>query len=38
MSEVNLLLIGMISWGMTGRIFEPPCSNISCTPCLAKNS
>jgi len=23
---------------MTGRIFEPPCSNISCTPCLAKNS
>lgn len=34
----NLLLIGMINWGITGNIFEPPCSSISWTPCLAKNS
>ena len=34
----NAFLIGMISCGITGRIFEPPCSSMSWTPWRAKNS
>ena len=37
LSELYLLLMGIISCGITGRTLAPPFSNISKTPCTAKN-
>lgn len=34
---LRAVLIGMISWGITGKTLAPPFSNISKTPCTAKN-
>ena len=30
---LSAVLMGMISWGMTGRILEPPAARRSSTPC-----
>lgn len=34
---MNALLIGIISWGMHGKILDPPCSSKFETPSRAKN-
>ena len=34
----HLLLMGMMSWGMTGRILGPPCSSMSWTPWQARTA
>ena len=33
---LSAVLIGMISWGMTGKILLPPAFSMSSTPCKAK--
>ena len=35
--DLNLLLIGMMSYGITGNILSPPFCSISLTPMILKN-